>query len=341
MNIRHLVTRNGKSYRLPMFIPVYQPKSNLIAIEDLKNNFSIEGLICNGFFLYKDADVREKLESGVTVHEHIGFDGFIMTDSGAFQGLKRPLYLDNKKIVRFQDNIKADIVSPLDLISPPGDNFKTAEKKLGSTIKRIREAKELVKNGILAGVQQGGRFIELRKRSIDALMEMGVEYIAIGSLVPFFNINHSFGTIKKILKDARTIAGNDIPLHVYGAGDPVELPFLAQLGADIFDSSSYGHYGNAGWYMTIYGALPKEERHKIPELDCPCSACKSMENRSDIVLDAPTLASHNLYTILETLKRIRNAQETGTMESFLTDILDTHEKWFPKSLLKKTWLENS
>jgi 7-cyano-7-deazaguanine tRNA-ribosyltransferase len=99
---KQIVTRSGKSYELPLFLPVYQPKSNLVPIDDLKSKFAIDGMIVNGFFLYKDADVKAQFEAGQTLHRYIGFDGLIMTDSGAFQGLKRPLYLSNKKIVKFR-----------------------------------------------------------------------------------------------------------------------------------------------------------------------------------------------------------------------------------------------
>jgi 7-cyano-7-deazaguanine tRNA-ribosyltransferase len=334
------LNRDEKSFQLPLFLPVYQPRSNLIPIDDLKNSFSIDGLIVNGFFLYKEAEIRKQFASGITLHQYIGFDGLIMTDSGAFQGLKRPLYLSNKKIVKFQDAIRADIVSPLDLISPPGDNYQTAEKKLMSTIKRIREAKSMVINGILAGVQQGGRFQELRQRSIDALVEIGVRYIAIGSLVPFFNKNHNLAFIIKILRDARAIAGNELPIHVYGAGDPVELPFLAALGTDIFDSSSYGHYALSGWYMTRYGALPKEEKDKILDYGCQCDSCKSTVEILEIFADTAKLAAHNLYVILDTIQRLRVALDNNMMENFLDTILKTHALWFPSSLLNQSWEEN-
>jgi 7-cyano-7-deazaguanine tRNA-ribosyltransferase len=336
---RRLITKKGKSYTLPLFLPVYQPKSNLISIEDLKNKFASDGLIVNGFFLYKDAEVRAKFASGLTIHDYIGFDRLIMTDSGAFQGLKRPLYLDNKKIVAFQDEIRADIVSPLDLISPPGDNYETARKKLASTCKRIREAKGLVKNGILAGVQQGGRFLELRRKSMEELMEIGVDYIAIGSLVPFFNKNHNLATIIKILKDARAIAGDTLPIHVYGAGDPVELPFLAALGADIFDSSSYGHYAVSGWYMTGYGALKKEDRDQLLEYNCQCDICRQLQDITAVFDEPGKLAQHNLAVIIGTLGRIRQALEDNNLETFLDSILKTHGAWFPESSLNKTWQE--
>jgi len=341
MTKRHLITTKGTCHELPVFLPVYQPKSNLIPIEDLKEKFAIEGMIVNGFFLYKDAEVKAQLLSGTTVHQYIGFDGLIMTDSGAFQGLKRPLYLNNKKIVTFQDEIGADIVSPLDLISPPGDNRTTAHKKLLSTIKRIREAKSIVKNGILAGVQQGGRFLELRRESMDALMEIGVDYIAIGSLVPFFNKNHYMTTMIKILKDARSIAGPDIPIHVYGAGDPVELPFLAALGTDVFDSSSYGHYAQSGWYMTRFGALPEKEIEKAREYPCTCHVCRECDDKSTLMYDPPKLAAHNLFTILDSVRRIRDALAENSLEQLLADILTTHGQWFPESLLNRSWEENN
>lgn len=338
MKLRQLTTKRRKSYTLPLFLPVYQPKSNLISIDDLKNKFSIDGMIVNGFFLYKDAGIKKQFGAGLTLHQFIGFDGLIMTDSGAFQGLKRPLYLSNKKIVKFQDLIEADIISPLDLISPPGDNYTTAEKKLLSTLKRIREAKTLTNNGILAGVQQGGRFLELRRKSMEGLMEIGVDYIAIGSLVPFFNKNHNLSTIIKMLEDARAIAGKELPMHVYGAGDPVEMPFLAALGTDIFDSSSYGHYALGGWYMTLYGALRKEEKDKLLEYHCQCDICTQLKDIADIFDHAPKLASHNLYVILDTVNRIREALENDRLNRLLETILKTHEKWFPDSSLNTlTW----
>ena len=76
----------------------------------------------------------------------------------------------------------------------------------------------------LAGVQQGGRFLDLRRQSVESLMEIGVEYLAIGSLVPFFNKRRNLKFVGDVLRDARRISGPEMPMHVYGAGDPVELP---------------------------------------------------------------------------------------------------------------------
>ncbi|MEM9023028.1 MAG: tRNA-guanine transglycosylase [Bacteroidota bacterium] len=334
-----LTTRSG-TYDFPIFLPVYQPQSNLVSMDAIANELGFRGLIMNGFFMYKNAEVKAKLLGEATVKEHVGFDGLVMTDSGAFQGLKRPLYLSNKKIVKFQDQIGADIISPLDLITPPGDNFPTAEQKMNATHKRIKQALEITEHSILAGVQQGGRFLELRKRSMDALMEMQVQYVAIGSLVPFFNRRHDMKFIIPVMRNvAAVLEGTDMPVHIYGAGDPVELPFLFALGANIFDSSSYGHYAQQGWYMTRYGALNAAQEHLIPEYGCTCVACTGEEGVEGILDDAPRLARHNLETIKATMQTIREQSAAGTLEAHLAHVLDQHQQWFPDSLLKSSWEE--
>ncbi|MBF0527318.1 MAG: tRNA-guanine transglycosylase, partial [Deltaproteobacteria bacterium] len=239
--MRKLITRRGTEHSLPLFLPVYQPQSPIVPLSVWGELQSVEGCILNAFFLYKNRDIRKSFGNGLTLREYLNFDGLVMTDSGAFQALTGPLLLSNKAIVTFQEMIKTDIASPLDLISPPGENRTTAEQKLIVTLKRIREALALTPGCILAGVQQGGRFPDLRRRSLEGLMELGIEYLAIGSLVPFFNKNHDLKFVGPVLREARRIAGPQMPIHVYGAGDPVELPFLVALGADIFDSSSYAH----------------------------------------------------------------------------------------------------
>jgi 7-cyano-7-deazaguanine tRNA-ribosyltransferase len=337
MPAEKLITRKGV-YELPIFLPVYQPASNLVPIEALMEDFGFRGLIVNSFFLYKNKVTKNLLLSGTTIKEYIGFNGLIMTDSGAFQGLKRPLYLSNKKIVKFQDEIGSDVISPLDLITPPGDNYTTSEQKVIVTNERIIEAKQLTQKSVLAGVQQGGRYLDLRKRSLEGLLEIGIEYLAIGSLVPFFNKRHDLGFVIKVMNDVMAAFGDsDIPIHIYGAGDPVELPFLFHLGARIFDSSSYGHYANQGWYMTRYGALTKNEQEYIETYNCACPVCTQRASRMDVFNDVSDMARHNLWVIRETMGIIQSRQAEGTLTAYLQEVLSVHEKWFPDSLLVKSW----
>ena len=334
---RAVRTRRGLTCRLPLFLPVYQTHNAIVPIEDLPRQYAVEGCIVNAYFLYKNRQIRERFEAGLDLHDYIGLDGLVMTDSGAFQGFTRPLLLKNKTIVAFQDGIGADVVSPLDIVTPPGDSRSVADRKLHKTLQRVREAKALVKQGVLAGVQQGGRFPDLRRRGVEELMAIGVEYLAIGSLVPFFTRNHNLRFVGAVLRDARAAAGPDIPIHVYGAGDPLELPFMVALGADVFDSSSYAHFAKGGWYMTPFGAIREPGPLLAGEYVCECHVCAGASGPQEVFADAGKLAAHNLWTITDTIRRVREALAAGSLDRLIGEILDRHAAWRPQSDLKASW----
>lgn len=332
---RPVVTADGRNIPTPLFLPVFQNGNPFVTIPLLEQEFGVRGLITNGFFLYKDRQLKaEVLERGI--RDFLGFSGLIMTDSGAFQQFSGPLYLSNKKIIAFQQEIGVDVVSPLDVITTPGDNRTTATKKLDATLKRIREGMGIVDRAVLAGVQQGGKFLELRGRALETLVEFGVQYIALGSLVPFFTKGHHVEFIGKVLKQARRIVPNHVPLHLYGAGDPLEIPFYVALGCDIFDSSSFIHYARGGWYMTPYGALSVKGRAAgdMP-YTCPCPYCA--EFGPQLWSDEIRLSHHNLWTILTVLDEAIQRRAAGTLDAYLCHALETHQRWCPESRLRHSW----
>lgn len=335
--LKTLKTSRGIEHPLPLFLPVCQLNSPFVSVDDWRRHHDVDGCIVNAYFLYKDRELRARFDDGLGIREFIGLDGLYVTDSGAFQGFARKLILSNKKIVRFQEQIGTDVASPLDLVTPPGDRRTVAEDKLDATLRRIREAMPLTEQSSLAGVQQGGRFLDLRLRAVDELMRIGVRYVAIGSLVPFFNRNHDVSFVASVLRDARRVCGEEIPIHIYGAGDPVELPFFAALGADIFDSSSYGHYAKQGWYMTPFGAISSSERLVAGEYRCPCYVCSEAGHPGGLFEDPAALAAHNLWTIIESIKAVRTAIAKDSLDAMLAEVLRRHSEWFPDSLLRPTW----
>ncbi len=324
---------DGLAVETPLFLPVFEPDSAPIPLGEMQESFGVRGVMVNAYFLYRRRRLRRLLpERGIK--DHLGFRGLVATDSGAFQAFRARLYLRNRSIVRFQDEIGADIASPLDVVTPPGDNFSTAEGKLGVTMQRIEEALGLVERATLMGVQQGGRFAELRRRAAEGLVELGVRYVALGSLVPFFTRNHSLGFAGRVIAEARRIVPDRIPIHLYGAGDPLELPFYVALGCNVFDSSSYVHYAESGAYMTPFGALPPER--PVPAgFECACPFCR--DRGKAVRRDPALLARHNLWTILEVAERVRAELARGTLAEHCHAVARTHQKWFPESLLGESW----
>ena len=334
--MRLVTTAGGAAYPTPLFLPVFEHTNPLVTARELADDFGVVGVIANGFLLYKQRELREALTGpDLDVKHLLGFHGLVMTDSGAFQALSGNLYLKNAKIVRFQEAIGADIISPLDLITPPRDNWKIANRKVNQTLARVEEALRLVKRAVVAGVQQGGRFLDLRERAIRALVEMDVRYVALGSLVPFFGRNHHIRFAGQVIRQARAITPPDVPIHLYGAGDPVELPFYVALGCDVFDSSSFVHFARDGWYMTPYGA--SRDPAQVKDFTCPCPYCQAQG--AAVWENAALLARHNLWTIMDVVRRLGRLRDEGSLGDYLADVLDRHMRWFPESLLAVSWGE--
>jgi 7-cyano-7-deazaguanine tRNA-ribosyltransferase len=202
-------------------------------------------------------------------------------------------------------------------------------------MKRIEEGLGLVERGTLIAVQQGGRFLDLRQRAAEGLAGLGVSYVALGSLVPFFTRNHDLRFVGEVIAGARRVLGPSIPLHLYGAGDPLELPFYIALGCDVFDSSSFVHYAENGSYMTPYGALPAD-RPVPSEWACSCRWCGEhgpMGVRSQTGL----LCRHNLWVLLAAVRSAGENRQAGALEEYLAAVLETHESWFPDSMLPRSW----
>lgn len=336
---RSFRSNRGHEVKLPLFIPVYRPGFSINTLGAWNGKPEIEACMVNAFLLYKDKEKKKMFQEGMDLRQYVGgFEGLLCTDSGAFQGFSGSVFLENKKIVEFQDMIKTDIAAPLDLITPPGDNRTTAEKKLVSTQKRTQEALGLVKYSILAGIQQGGRFFDLRQKSIRELMQMGVKYYGLGSLVPFFNKNHDMKFVGKVVMDARQAIGKEHPIHVYGAGDPLEIPFLVYFGANIFDSSSYAHYANSRFYMTPYGAVNQLDVLEQIGYACECPIC-AMHGADDVIKNTERLSVHNLWTICHVIEKIRLALDNDMLEKMISDILEKHRILFPDSMLMNSFNE--
>ncbi len=328
------VTTQDKVYTTPLFLPVFEHGNPFITSQSLQQEFGITGLITNAYLLYKKRALKAMvLEQGVK--RFLDFNGLVVTDSGAFQQFSGPLYLSNTKIIAFQEAIGADVISPLDIITTPGDNRTSATKKLKATLKRVKAGLPLVERGILAGVQQGGRFLDLRGEALEHLVEMKVKYIALGSLVPFFTRNHHIEFICKVIKQAREIVPPEIPLHLYGSGDPLELPFYMALGCNIFDSSAFIHYAKDDWYMTPYGALKGQARLEATQYKCSCPYCKADE--SELWQDKSILTAHNLWTTQNVMAKATRMVEDNTIFSYLAHVIQTHQQWFPESRLAHSW----
>src|SRR5580700_10772148 len=172
----------GKSFETPCLTPVIHPVWRDIPLSQFKAmGFSI--LITNSYILYK-RNRSEALERGL--HELLGFDGVIMTDSGGYQVLE---YGDTEftpeEIAEFQSKIGSDLAVTLDKPTGYSNSRAYARETMGASL-RAAEA-TIGKFGdsdtTWVGPVQGGIFSDLVRSSARGLVKAGFQVLALGSPV--------------------------------------------------------------------------------------------------------------------------------------------------------------
>lgn len=285
----------------PALFPVVNPHIPLLPLSRIQE-CGAKALITNASILFKDPELRARAETE-GVHRLLGFDGPVMTDSGAFQ-LSRygDAGVTNAEIVGFQRRIGVDIAVPLDLPTPPDAPAEEAARQWDGTLARIREAKELWDDGpgLLAMPVQGGLHPALRRKAGEAVAALGPGVAPVGAVVPLME-SQRYADLVDVVVAAKQGLGPGVPVHLFGAGHPATFPLAAALGCDLFDSASYALYAKERRYMTPTGTLRLDE---VRELPCACPVCAS---RGPGDLDGALLAEHNLRATLAAVREVRQA----------------------------------
>ena len=164
----------------PTVMPVINPNIQLISPKEMRS-FGAEILITNSYIIYRKEELRTvALEKGL--HELLGFDGPIMTDSGSFQlSVYGSVEVTNEEILGFQEKIGSDIIVPLDIPTPPDVHFRRAEEELATTAERLEAARKFIQSKqLLAGPVQGSTYPELREKAASHLKDLNFEVYPLG-----------------------------------------------------------------------------------------------------------------------------------------------------------------
>jgi len=285
----------------PTIMPVINP--NLPSIEPgTMKKYGAEMLITNAYIMYRKRELHEAaVKRGV--HALIGCELPVMTDSGSYQLYEyRDVEVTNREIVEFQQRIGSDVCVPLDIPTPPYAPRERALADLEETLRRLREARGIVQNGLLAGVVQGANFIDLREESAARAAELGFELYAIGGVVPLLE-SYSFETLVDIIVAAKRHLPVNAPVHLFGAGHPIIFPLAVALGCDLFDSAAYVLYAKGKRYITSEGTRKVEDLQYLP---CSCPVCSS-HSVKELQESVELLAAHNLWVTFEEMRIVKQS----------------------------------
>ena len=287
------------------------------------------------------------------LHAFMNWQRPILTDSGGFQvmSLAKLRTLDEQGVA-FQSHIDgsrhlltpersmdiqrlldADIVMAFDECTPyPASEEEVADSMALSMRWATRSRAAFDAGGAhadraaLFGIVQGGVFPGLRRRSVEALADIGFDGYAVGGLavgegqqVMFDVLDHTV----PLLPDAR-------PRYLMGVGKPDDIVGAVARGIDMFDCVLPTRSGRTGQAFTHRGAINlKNARHKDdprPIDEAVASPARDVSRaylhhllKSDEILGAMLLTWHNLHYYQDLMASLRAAIADARLAAFVED----------------------
>ncbi len=319
--IKHkdLLARIGKlktkssTLETPLLFPVINPSIQLISPTRLKEEFGFEAVITNAYILKKRFK-NEPIKKGL--HKFLGFDGSIMTDSGAYQILVYGgVEVNQEEIVEYQKNIGSDIATILDIPTSWKVSKESARETVAETLHRAKDFCKLktADNILWVGPVQGGRHLDLVAESAKIIGEMPFQIHALGSPTEVMQ-NYRFDVLVDMIITAKKHLPINRPLHLFGAGHPFMFSLAVALGCDLFDSAAYALYARQNRYMTENGTWQLSNLDYFP---CSCPNCMK-ETPKDVLSKSKKevetfLAEHNLFVCISEIRRIKQAIREGRL----------------------------
>jgi 7-cyano-7-deazaguanine tRNA-ribosyltransferase len=310
--IGKLKTRSG-TVETPLLFPVVNPFTQLVPPCRLKEEFGFEAVITNAYILKKHVG-NQPAKNGL--HRFLGFDGAVMTDSGAYQILVYgDVEVTPEEIVEYQEYIGSDIATILDIPTGWKVSEKRAQQTVYETLKRAKQFQGFkVREDILwVGPVQGGKYLNLVARSAKEMGKLPFQIHALGSPTEVME-RYRFDVLVDMIMAAKMNLPIERPLHLFGAGHPFMFALAVALGCDFFDSAAYALYAKENRYMTEMGTLRLDELEYFP---CTCPKCA--KTTPEMVFELPErdretfLAEHNLHVCAGELRRIKQAIKDGRL----------------------------
>ena len=321
-----MYTNHGK-IETPAFVPVIHPVKQTIPSKKIKE-IGFDVVITNAY-ITKNNYGDEAVKKGI--HKIINFDKSIMTDSGGYQVLEYgDLEVLPSDMANFETGILTDFAIPLDKPTGYGLPIKKAEAYVKHTLTVCKQTlDDSEDNGqIWIGPIQGGEHFDLVAKSTKALVDMGFQMLALGSPVEFME-SYEYRLLAQMIVSAKKQMPESIPLHLFGAGHPLTIPFAIALGCDTFDSASYMLYAKQLRYMTDDGTRYLSDITVFP---CNCEICSKYTpdelRQLEITNKINELAIHNLHAIKLEVDKVKQAIHEGRLWEYVIKKARAHPKLF-------------
>ncbi|WP_435176140.1 tRNA guanosine(15) transglycosylase TgtA [Halorussus sp. AFM4] len=323
------VPRAGVTVETPALLPVVNPHVRTVEPSRLGSEFGAEILITNSYIFYGSEDYREAaLDRGL--HDVLGFDGAIMTDSGSFQLAEYgEIDVTTPEILEFQRDIGSDIGTPVDIPTPPDVPRERAEEELATTQERLEVAEGVDVGEMLVNAPvQGSTYPDLREEASRHAEATDLDVFPVGAVVPLMN-DYRYADMVDAVAAAKRGLGVDAPVHLFGAGHPMMFALAVAMGCDLFDSAAYALYARDDRYLTVRGTELLDDLDYFP---CSCPVCTDYTPAELRGLDdrerEELLAEHNLHVTFREMRTVKQALRAGN----LLELVETRARAHPAML---------
>jgi queuine tRNA-ribosyltransferase len=172
----------------------------------------------------------------------------------------------------------------------------------------------------------------LRRRSAEALTEIGFDGYAVGGLA----VGEGQGAMLGCLDFAVEMLPADRPRYLMGVGKPDDIVQAVVRGIDMFDCVLPTRSGRTGQAFTADGPLNLRNARFAEDTDpiepgCPCPACTSFERayvhhlvKSGEILGAMLMTQHNLWFYQRVVQGLRDAIASQRLQDFARVFLERY-----------------
>jgi queuine tRNA-ribosyltransferase len=280
------------------------------------------------------------------LHDFMGWEGPILTDSGGFQvfslgdmrkiteqgvHFRSPVngdkvFMGPEESMQVQRDLGADVVMIFDECTPFPATEKEAEDSMELSLRWAKRSKQAHgdNSAALFGIIQGGMYEHLRDRSRNGLIDIGFDGYAIGGL----SVGEPKDEMYRMLDVVAYKMPSDKPRYLMGVGTPLDLVEGVARGIDMFDCVMPTRNARNSHLFTSTGVVKLRNASNKMNLDpldknCDCYTCQNFTrsylhhlDKCKEILGAQLNTIHNLRYYQTVMEDIRTALDEGRFMKF-------------------------
>ena len=344
-----LKTAHG-SIETPIFMPVGTAASVKTMIPEELKEIGAQIILGNTYHLYLRPG-HELISRAGGLHKFMHWDRPILTDSGGFQvfslnnlnkitdeGVAFASHIDGsrhfftpEKSMEIQMALGSDIAMAFDECAPYGADYAYTLQALQRTTDWGKKSLVFHRHDYQAlfGIVQGGMYKDLRKRSAEELVPLDFPGYAIGGL----SVGEPAELMLELQEFTAPLLPKDKPRYVMGVGTPNYLIEGVRAGVDMFDCVLPTRLGRNGGVMSSDGYYSIRRARYFDDFtpldaECDCYVCRNYSRsyirhlvKANEITGFRLLTWHNVYFLLDLMKKIRQALEEDRFEAFAESFL--------------------